>query len=107
MLRAAGFQLQVHLGPAEAEPGRAPVVADVKDVGPLLRQQGRQGREPWTVRPASASSGVNRNSVHAMLSINKGEVTGEVPGLESVAIAIGTPASRNADTGGSRVSRNA
>jgi hypothetical protein len=30
---------------------------------------------------------------------------GEVPGLQSVATAIGTPAARSAEMGGSRVSR--
>ena len=33
------------------------------------------------------------------------DVSGEIPGLQSVATAIGTSASRNAWTGGSRVSR--
>ena len=31
---------------------------------------------------------------------------GDVPGLQSVATAIGTPCSRNASSGGSRVSRS-
>ena len=57
------------------------------------------------VTPASASSGVMRNRVHAMLSINKSELTGDEPGFESVAMAIGTPAARNASIGGSLVSR--
>ena len=42
-----------------------------------------------------------------MFSISSIEVTGEVPGLQSVAIAIGTPAARSAAMGGKRVSRNA
>ena len=42
--------------------------------------------------PRSASSGVSRNSVHAMLSISSGESVGDEPGLWSVAMAIGTPA---------------
>ena len=57
--------------------------------------------------PASASCGVRRNSVQAMLSISSGEVVGDVPGLQSVAIAIGTPLRRSASIGGSRVSRKA
>ena len=48
-------------------------------------------RAACTVAPASASSGVSRNSVHAMLSISSSDVVGDVPGLQSVAIAIGTP----------------
>ena len=40
-----------------------------------------------------------------MLSISSGESVGDEPGLWSVAIAIGTPAVRNAATGGSLVSR--
>jgi hypothetical protein len=40
-----------------------------------------------------------------MLSISSGESVGDEPGLWSVAIAIGTPAARNAATGGSLVSR--
>ena len=64
-------------------------------------------RAAWTVAPASASSGVNRNSVHAMLSISSSDVVGEVPGLQSVATAIGTPRARNAASGGNCVSRSA
>ena len=40
-------------------------------------------------------------------AMSSGEVVGEVPGLQSVATAIGTPARRSASTGGSRVSRSA
>ena len=43
------------------------------------------------VTPAIASSTVSRNNVAAMFMISSSEVTGEVPGLLSVAIAIGTP----------------
>ena len=41
------------------------------------------------VTPISASVTVRRNSVHAMFSINSNEVIGDVPGLQSVASAIG------------------
>ena len=57
------------------------------------------------VTPRSASSGVRRNSVQAMLSISSSDSVGDEPGLWSVAIAIGTPAARSACTGGSWVSR--
>jgi hypothetical protein len=40
-----------------------------------------------------------------MFIASSSEVRGEVPGLQSVAIAIGTPASRNAAIGGRCVSR--
>jgi len=46
-----------------------------------------------------------RKSVQAMLSISSNEVTGELPGLESVAIAMGTAFRRKASIGGSLVSR--
>ena len=42
-----------------------------------------------------------------MLIIKVGEVTGEVPGLQSVATAIGTPWRRSRSTGGLRVSLSA
>ena len=58
-------------------------------------------RAAWTVIPRSASSGVSRNSVLAMLSISSGDSVGDEPGLWSVAMAIGTPAARRAATGGS------
>jgi len=54
--------------------------------------------------PASASSGVRRKSVHARLRIVSGEETGEVPGLWSVASAIGTLLFLNRSMGGSFVS---
>ena len=43
------------------------------------------------VTPASASSGVRRKSVAAMFSISSSDVAGELPGLQSLAIAMGTP----------------
>ena len=64
-------------------------------------------RAPWRVAPANASSGVRRNSVQAMLSIRRSDSAGEVPGLRSVEMAIGTPWRRSRSTGGSRVSRSA
>ena len=53
-----------------------------------------------------ASSTVSRNSVAAMFMVSSSEVIGEVPGLLSVAIAIGTPWRRKASTGGSCFSRS-
>ena len=46
-----------------------------------------------------------RNSVHAMFIAVRIDVLGDVPGLQSVAIAIGTPSVRSATPGGSFVSR--
>ena len=46
-----------------------------------------------------------RNSVAARFIVISSDVRGEVPGLQSVAIAIGTPAGRSAAIGGSCVSR--
>ena len=40
-----------------------------------------------------------------MLSIRSREPTGELPGLLSVEIAMGTPCARNRSTGGTLVSR--
>ena len=40
-----------------------------------------------------------------MFMVSSREVSGEVPGLQSVASAIGTPAARRASIGGTRVSR--
>jgi hypothetical protein len=57
------------------------------------------------VAPAKASCGVIRNIVQAMFIVSSKEVSGEVPGLQSVATAIGTPALRSAWIGGSLVSR--
>ena len=62
-------------------------------------------RAACAVHPARASSGVKRHSVHAMFIASSSEVMGEVPGLQSVATAIATPAARNAATGGGVVSR--
>ncbi len=45
-----------------------------------------------------------RNSVAAMFMASSGLVSGEVPGLLSVASASGTPAARSAAIGGTRVS---
>ena len=42
------------------------------------------------VIPAIASSGVRPNKVHAMFIASVGDSNGEVPGLQSVAMAIGT-----------------
>ena len=46
-------------------------------------------RAALMVIPASASSGVRPNSVQAMFIAKVGDSKGEVPGLQSVAIAIG------------------
>ena len=40
-----------------------------------------------------------------MLSMSSGEVQGELPGLQSVDTAMGTPCSRSSATGGRCVSR--
>jgi hypothetical protein len=40
-----------------------------------------------------------------MFSISNSELQGELPGLQSVAIAIGTPCWRSSASGGKRVSR--
>ena len=57
------------------------------------------------VTPMRHSSTVMRNSVAAMFMTSSGEVSGEVPGLQSVASAIGTPCLRSRSMGGTRVSR--
>ncbi len=57
------------------------------------------------VTPFSASAGVSRNSVQAMFNISSRDVNGDVPGLQSVATAMGTPYRRSSSTGGTRVSR--
>ena len=62
-------------------------------------------RAACTVAPSSASRGVRRHRVQAMFSASSSEVMGEVPGLQSVAIASGTPAARKASIGGALVSR--
>ena len=53
-----------------------------------------------TVIPASASSGVRPNKVQAMFIARVGDSIGEVPGLQSVAMAIGTWCLRSSATGG-------
>jgi hypothetical protein len=55
----------------------------------------------FSVTPASASVGVSPNKVHAMFSISSSDVQGDVPGLQSVAIAIGTPDRLSVAMGGS------
>ena len=57
------------------------------------------------VTPRRHSVTVIRNRVAAMFITSSGEVIGEVPGLQSVASAIRTPAARSASIGGSLVSR--
>jgi len=64
-----------------------------------------RARAACLVAPLNASCGVNPNSVQAMLSASNIDVQGELPGLQSVAMATGTPAARNAVTGGFFVSR--
>ena len=59
----------------------------------------------WRVTPARASSDVKRNSVQVMFSISNKDVHGELPGLQSVDTAIGTPWVRSSAIGGTRVSR--
>ena len=54
-----------------------------------------------TVKPRSASSGVMRKTVQARFIASSGETSGEVPGLQSVAIAMGMASSRNRASGGS------
>lgn len=56
-------------------------------------------RAPSRVIPASDSAGVRPNSVQAMFIARRGDSSGEVPGLQSVATAIGMPAARRAATG--------
>jgi hypothetical protein len=53
------------------------------------------------VTPASASSGVMRNSVQAMFMASSSELIGDEPGLQSVATAIGTWCLRKSSMGGS------
>ena len=84
-----------------------------RDVGALPDGEraavGESERARRVLRDAGAAPrrGVSRNNVHAMLIISGSDVAGDVPGLQSVAIAIGTRRARSAATGGSRVSRNA
>ena len=69
-------------------------------------------RSPWPsaraasrVKPAMHSSTVRRNRVAPMFIASSGLVSGEVPGLLSVASASGTPHARSAAIGGRVVSR--
>ena len=64
-------------------------------------------RAALIVIPASASSGVRSNRVHAMFIARVGDSNGEVPGLQSVAVAIGTLCFLSSATGGLRVSCSA
>ena len=57
-------------------------------------------RAALMVMPASASSGVRPNRVQAMFIASVGDSIGEVPGLQSVAMAIGTLCLRSSATGG-------
>ena len=57
------------------------------------------------VTPARHSSTVSLKSVAAMFIASRSEVSGDVPGLQSVATAIGTPTRRSASTGG-KAARN-
>jgi hypothetical protein len=79
------------------ELGRLGDVPD-REIAALARFERADG-----VEPAERARG--RNRVAAMFIASSGEVSGEVPGLQSVATAIGTPARRSASTGGRRVSR--
>ena len=56
-----------------------------------LRRPGRAPRAAWRVTPSRHSSTVMPNSVAAMFMVSSSEVSGEVPGLQSVATAIATP----------------
>ena len=60
-----------------------------------------------TVAPRSASSGVRRKCVQASDMARRSDCRGEVPGLQSVATAMGTPSLRNRSTGGFFVSWSA
>ena len=64
-------------------------------------------RAALIVIPAIASSGVRPNRVHAMFIASVGDSKGEVPGLQSVATAIGTLCLRSSATGGFRSSCSA
>ena len=69
----------------------------------LSQQSKRAGAS--RVTPARHSSTVKPNSVAAMFMVKSSEVSGEVPGLQSVATAILTPCWRNRAIGGFLVSR--
>jgi len=57
-------------------------------------------RAALIVIPEIASSGVRPNRVQAMFIASVGESMGDVPGLQSVATAIGTLCLRSSATGG-------
>jgi hypothetical protein len=59
----------------------------------------------WRVTPSRHSSTVSRKKVAAMFIVSNSEVSGEVPGLESLEMAIGTLCLRRRSTGGFCVSR--
>ncbi|STS81262.1 Uncharacterised protein [Klebsiella pneumoniae] len=61
-------------------------------------------RAAWRVTPAHASSGVRPNLTQAMFIARCRLAKGLVPGLKSVATAIGTWYLRSSSTGGLRVS---
>ena len=60
-----------------------------------LVRAGPARARPRACTPARHSSTVSRNRVAAMFMVSSSEVSGEVPGLQSVASAIGTPCLRN------------
>ncbi|MCY1234899.1 hypothetical protein D9M72_474960 [compost metagenome] len=55
-----------------------------------------RARAASRVVPARHSATVSRKNVADMFMVRSSEVSGEVPGLQSVAIAIRAPASRSA-----------
>src|SRR5215203_965195 len=58
----------------------------------------------WRVIPVMTSGTVIPKKVQAMWAHRRKDAIGEVPGLRSVATAIGKPCRRKASTGGGRVS---
>ena len=76
--------------------------AGLERAGPPRRPS---ARAPSRVVPAMHSATVIRNSVAPMFMARSSEVSGELPGLQSVASAILTPWARNSSTGGFCVSR--
>src|SRR6266567_2696477 len=62
-------------------------------------------RAPARVTPARHSATVIRNSVAPIFMASRSDVSGELPGLQSVASAMFTPWARNSSTGGLVVSR--
>ena len=59
-----------------------------------------EGARRVVVMPATASSGVRPNNVQAMLMASVSDSRGEVPGLQSLATAIGTLCLRSTAIGG-------